>query len=322
MLQPLVSKSIEIISLTCQTNKFSTVRAHQKDSYFESVLRSKIHEVIQIYKGQRFVNTFPDELGIAAKLIYLCLTTLRGAKTLGEEYTDLIYVSKGGKRLPKTYQRLGFILSYLIVPYAVSKFFKKIVKEDESHDEKDDRPGTWFSNLSYKDVSNLLLNVHLAVFYLHGKYYQFSKRIFGLRYVFGHSVNKEQSNGSYEALGALIFIQLLFKVVNKINELALPDEDSETEQELLKSENFGGVLYGLPSYKSEKEIDLLDPRALPFIPEVSRKCMLCLEYMKVPSLAPCGHFFCWKCISDWNRERSECPLCRQLFHLQQVIPIR
>lgn len=54
----------------------------------------------------------------------------------------------------------------------------------------------------------------------------------------------------------------------------------------------------------------------------ARKCTLCLEPMKEPSVTTCGHLFCWTCICDWCREKPECPLCRQMCLVQHILPLR
>jgi peroxin-10 len=53
-----------------------------------------------------------------------------------------------------------------------------------------------------------------------------------------------------------------------------------------------------------------------------RKCTLCLEELKDPSVTTCGHVFCWSCIGEWLRERPECPLCRSAVLVQHVLPLR
>lgn len=53
-----------------------------------------------------------------------------------------------------------------------------------------------------------------------------------------------------------------------------------------------------------------------------RKCTLCLEEMRDPSVTTCGHMFCWQCIGDWCREKPECPLCRQPSLAQHILPLR
>ena len=53
-----------------------------------------------------------------------------------------------------------------------------------------------------------------------------------------------------------------------------------------------------------------------------RKCTLCLESMRDPSMLTCGHVFCWICIRGWIGEKAECPLCRGKCLAQHILPLR
>lgn len=292
------------------------MRAHQKDSYFESVLRDKVQGAVQVLTGQRFIHTHPDEITVAAKALYVGLTTVLGSRTLGEEYTDLMYVTRDGKRIPKLLRRLGFLASYSIIPYVITRILRRLLPVDEGEGASSKK--NWFQSLSYSKILDTLLNVHLALFYFNGAYYDLAKRIFGLRYAFGHKVDKEEqlSRGGYELLGGLIFTQIAFKAIKHFSESFQNDRTRKSNTEV--SDNITGVPPSVPS----NDIDLSNPKLLKFIPDFSRNCMLCLSPMTNPSCAPCGHLFCWNCISDWSRDHPECPLCRQALTEQSILPLR
>jgi peroxin-10 len=74
---------------------------------------------------------------------------------------------------------------------------------------------------------------------------------------------------------------------------------------------------------SAPRFDLEEKTTLPWLEgQQARKCTLCLEPMKDPSVTTCGHVFCWECIGGWCREKPECPLCRQMCMVQHVLPLR
>lgn len=240
-------------------------------------------------KGQRFINAHPEEITVFAKATYLALTTLIGARTLGEEYVDLIYVNRSGKKLPRLLPRLGFILAYALVPYIVNKTIKYVQLKKERNLEDGKKADSWLMKFlsSYTGVLDTLLNLHIAIFYFKGEFYSISKRIFGLRYAFGHHKEPEKmQRGNYSLLGALMVIQIAVKSLMNLKEYSdghINKEETIKEKSALNEKNDAKItsitqLSQLSdSFDSKYLIDLSDESRLPYLQNESRNCMLCLS---------------------------------------------
>ncbi|CCH58748.1 hypothetical protein TBLA_0A09640 [Henningerozyma blattae CBS 6284] len=309
------------------------LQAHQKDEQVESILTLKIREVLRLIKGQLFINLHPNEIALFGKLLYLSITTLRGKRTLGEEYTDLFIVNRKGTNFVKRYKRLLFVLSYLLGPYLLSKISNALkylkVKwnlaaekrsNDESKTPQDEEPHV--DTISqYFDGLNRIANLHLLLFYFTGAYYDLNRRLFGLRYAISHKLDNSEleirraNSKSYRILGYILSMQLAIKGLPYFKAFykTLIYDDNPISLNKVTTKNV--------KYNNEK-IDLKNPKILPYIPEESRKCILCMSFMINPSCAPCGHIYCWNCLINWCKEKEECPLCRQKCDLQEILPLR
>jgi len=208
------------------------IRAHQKDAYFQGYLTNQISDLHRQFLGARSAHAWAAESHTAADLLYLCLTTLIGNRTLGEEYCGLVQVeADSGGRLPALSSRATYIAGSIILPYALSKALPGLRKrirtrlqrniarlETNSLDGKNKKnvAATW----SYKVQSYILANlttitapanvhaVNLALFYFTGSYYEIAKRVAGLRYIFTHKVGESADRAGYEVLGVLLVIQM------------------------------------------------------------------------------------------------------------------
>ncbi|KAF2178602.1 hypothetical protein K469DRAFT_642561 [Zopfia rhizophila CBS 207.26] len=200
-----------------------------------------------------------------------------------------------------------------------------------------------------------LYALSLATFYFSGSYYHLSKRIWSLRYIFTRQVSESDQRVGYEVLGVLLALQMIVQaylhlqntlssstvstaalgagtgptaVVGGGVEVSLdPNSYSANNALLFESANPSSYPSDLQKWtqtpvSDNPRYELSNERTMGWIGGTGRKCTLCLEEMNDPSVTTCGHVFCWICISDWAKEKPECPLCRQACLVQHVLPLR
>lgn len=172
----------------------------------------------------------------------------------------------------------------------------------------------------------------IATFYFTGSYYHLSKRLWRLRYVFTKKIEDDEQRIGYEVLGVLLVLQIAVQGFLHVRKLSMDmSEGKEEDQPAEARADSGGVIASIQNPiampllpASTPRYDLAEnPGAVAWMPTgQQRKCTLCLEVFKDPSVTTCGHVFCWVCVRDWVREKPECPLCRQDLLLSKVLPLK
>ncbi len=213
------------------------------------------------------------------------------------------------------------------------------------------------TNLSNLTSPSPIYALTLSIFYFTGSYYHLSKRFFGLRYIFTKRLPPSNQRVGYEVLGVLLVLQMAVQawlhVHNSVKsaspitmdagafgaasamvdgvEVGLGNQTyaansevvSSAGQPLQVSKSRIEAMTHTPVLDEKPRYDLKDADLMSWISgRQQRKCTLCLEEMKDPSVTTCGHVFCWTCIGDWVKEKPECPLCRQGILGQHVLPLR
>lgn len=363
------------------------IRTHQKDAYMTGTISQQLSSILRELLGARFAHKYQSATTHLSELLYLCLTTLLGNRTLGEEYCDVIQVEDDTLRLVGLARRVGYIASVVFSPWLLSKALpalrrklrQKLERTTARARQKLEQQKAYSGKsqalprslqfqeyiLNHLDSLTSLSPIYalsLAAFYFSSSYYHISKRIFHLRYIFSKKLAPNEQRVGYEVLGVLLVLQLAVQTTLHVRETFFSNSPEQSQIEegvamksaqpvqvgggielpmggdtlLLSDLDLHSTMHHPPSSTFEKNTNTpnVDPNENPhyhlmnedvmsWIPAgQQRKCTLCLEAFKDPSVTTCGHVFCWTCVQDWVREKAECPLCRTSIQGNKVLPLR
>ncbi|KAL4646078.1 peroxisome biogenesis factor 10 [Arapaima gigas] len=312
------------------------IRSNQKDEFYQSCLRNQANEAVQGLAGKwRMWLQWRKEVELLADLVYYGLTTWSGYQTLGEEYVNIIQVDPSKQRVPSRTRRGVFILLHTFVPYLLDKVLVCLENELQA-DELEAQPGWSEATRSWSPAAYLRTRIqraarllteqqrrtllsavlvvqqgiallhrfHVALFYLSGTFYHLAKRAAGISYlrVQGGADDNPVIRTSYKALGVVSLLQLVLTLALQVNSFR---QRRRAREEWKLHRN-------LPS----------SPQAVEPSGTKAARCILCLEERRHSTATPCGHLFCWECITEWCNNKAKCPLCREKFLPHRLVYLR
>ncbi|KAK6365086.1 peroxisome biogenesis factor 10 [Exophiala oligosperma] len=238
------------------------LRTHQKDAYVTGTLSAQASTILRALLGARFAHKYSEATSHLSELLYLCLTTLLGNRTLGEEYCDVIQVEDDTLRLAGLERRVGYIASVVFSPWLLGKTLPALrrklrsklewnIEHAEAQNQQQNQRQRGGSSKTPSPSRSLKLQKYLlqhldtltspnpvyalslATFYFTGAYYHLSKRLFRLRYVFTKQIKPDEQRVGYEVLGVLLVLQMAVQSALHVRETyldatSLPSGDGRT----------------------------------------------------------------------------------------------
>lgn len=223
------------------------LRTHQKDAYITGQLSSQASTILRALLGARFAHKYSTATTNLSELLYLCITTLLGNRTLGEEYCDVIQVENDTLRLAGLGRRVGYIASVVFAPWVLGKSLPALRRRlreklewNIEHAKKNRRANATrglkiqqyiLQHLDTLTSPNPIYALSLATFYFTGAYYHLSKRLFGLRYIFTKQMKPDEQRVGYEVLGVLLVLQMAVQSALHIRQTYLSNTDESSSLE-------------------------------------------------------------------------------------------
>jgi len=279
------------------------LRAAQKDATYLEQVESKVSSLVVSLWGPTLWAQWQRWLGPATSCLYYSLTTLRCCQTLGEEYTEVVQVSRKHLTLPSSLSRLALVVVHSLGPEILTFALRRLEKKlaDPKLEISPAARQTLLKILPLlQALASGLQKLHTCLFYLQGSYYHLTKRLLGIEYV--KRVDEDETGAErntgpvFRLLGGVAALHLILSTLQTLRKPPLPSPTTSLPlSSVNESRTFG------------------------------HRCPLCLDALGtrgVTTATPCGHLACWTCLLEGLKATGECVVCRRPVEPHTVIPCR
>lgn len=192
------------------------------------ILRYLLIESLEVFVNYRLLSKYDSELKLTSDFLYYLLTTIRGKQTLGEEYCSIIPTK--ATRFPSVRRRIALCILNVVGPYLVNKVlrrfeqpFTNFLRQQESklNESLQNNESVRFRDILKVHFLNLLPEVlfsnsvknfgqvHLAMFFIWGRYYDVAKRLMGIVYKYESGLEGQHAISYLRPGRVIMFVVLI-----------------------------------------------------------------------------------------------------------------
>ena len=295
------------------------MKVSYKYEEYKDLLKAKIVAALELFFSwlitRSIIEKYDEYIKVASGVLYFGVTWLKGAPTLGEEYSGLRAFSletlkKMNNSEVSPITKIFYIIAHMLLPLASSTVLRKLYNRWKNR-QKTKLPRNFGDLLlrvlpEYQELIHKIFRTSLGFFLLRGNFYRFSEMLVEE----GYNLKRVMKGEKYEQMGKIMLLQNVLEIVQWKWELlrrykSMQKKLADIRKKIEIKQNDG-------QEKDDYETDDSD----------AERCQVCLEGFKNASATPCGHVFCWECVIKSCIVKSECPSCRTSCKPNEIVQLR